>query len=134
MKKYSWDGKKGFGVFEESGQWRIAHHVYEETVNGMAAAGTWGIHRDSDEVFVLIRGSAALAVKGAEEDGRMSVFQLEKKQIYMVEAGEPHILILKEDTEVLVIENRNMDNSVKFAAQPEEKEKIETFMKGDIVA
>ncbi len=52
----------------------------------------------------------------------------------MVEAGEPHILILKEDTEVLVIENRNMDNSVKFAAQPEEKEKIETFMKGDIVA
>lgn len=88
MKKYSWDGKKGFGVFEESGQWRIAHHVYEETVNGMAAAGTWGIHRDSDEVFVLIRGSAALAVKGAEEDGRMSVFQLEKKQICVTKGGQ----------------------------------------------
>ena len=29
MKKYSWDGKKGFGVFEESGQ-RREHGEYTE--------------------------------------------------------------------------------------------------------
>lgn len=129
MKTYGWEERRGFGIFAESRGWRVAYHSYEESVNGISAAAEWGIHLDSDETFTLLSGKGYLAVKSRE--GALEICGLNPGELYIVEAGERHILVLKEGARVLITENRNMENSKKEPAQREELEQIRAFMKGE---
>ena len=124
-----WKEKKGFGVFLESDDWRIAYHAYEEQVNGVSSIKNWGIHLDSGETFTLLEGNACLAVKS--DAGHLQLHTLSKNDLYYVEAGERHILVLLEGAKVLITENRNMTNSCTEPVTKEEAKTIYTFMKGE---
>lgn len=127
MKEYSLEGKKGFGVLFESENWRIAYHVYEEAVNGMRAATQWGMHMDSQETFTLLQGTGYLVVQ--QQDGQLKKQRLEQYKMYMVECGEPHVLILTEQSKVLITENRNMEHTTNKPMTEEEMKNIKSFIR-----
>lgn len=113
----------GFSVLHNSGAWRLAAHVYDPRVNSLSAVNTWGRHLDSEEAFVLLAGEAWLFER--EEDGTLSVRELRPENVYLVEAGVRHAIVLREGAAVFIAENRDMDNSVTESMMPEEKREIE---------
>lgn len=129
MKQYDWTGRSGFGVFLESGGWRIAYHAYDEAVNGPSAVKNWGMHLDSDEMFVLLAGSAVLAVKS--DAGEVRTARLIPGDVSLVETGERHILALTPGARVLIAENRNMDNSRTEPADDSEIAQIVRALRAD---
>ena len=123
MKEYSWIDRQGFGVFLESGGWRMGYHSYEESQNGLSSVKQWGIHVDSDEAFALLEGKAYLALRSP--NGGCSIASLVQGDIYLVEKGEPHILILTEGTRILITENRDMSHTVNEPATAREIQMIQ---------
>lgn len=110
MFTYDLNGRQGFDVLHNSGEWRIAIHAFDREVNGLEAFKSWGIHSDSEEAFILLNGAAWLVLPEADakSDTGFLVFPLEKQQIYLVRQGERHAIILDEKSDVLIIENRDM--------------------------
>lgn len=111
MVSYDLAKEQGFAVIHNSGSWRIAVHAFEPAVNGLEAFKDWGVHQDSEEGFVLLKGTAWLVIaKGAKGDN-FRVQSLQPQQIYLVHPNERHAIILKEDSAVLIMENRDMSRS-----------------------
>ncbi len=120
MLTYELRNHSGFDVIHNSTSWRIALHAYDAEVNGLESLKNWGFHRDSQEGFVLLKGAAWLLVLeesgddqvGTEEtaDG-WKLYHLEPERLYVVQPGEGHAIVLKEDSEVLIIENRDMSQT-----------------------
>lgn len=131
MVQYDLSGRRGFSVIHESAGWRIACHGYEPEVNGIGALREWGIHLDSEEVFVLLQGRGVLAVQdergqdengrdergqdengrdenGRDENGQVRVTSMEPSRLYVVGAGERHAIALAEGSLVLIMENEDM--------------------------
>lgn len=129
MEHKNWKKKKGFGVFLESGDWRIAYHAFEEQTNGESSIKKWGIHQDSGETFTLLEGEACLAVK--DENGDVQLQRISRNDVYFVEAGERHILVLSEGTKVIITENKDMKNTVTEPVTEEDIKTIKTFLKGE---
>lgn len=66
-------------------------------------------HNDSDEVFVLLAGSAVLLTKDGDSTGLVTT-QLLPKIAYNVTHGTWHYLAVTEDAVVFVAESGNMDS------------------------
>ena len=109
MKQYEIQAR-GFQVLHNSGGWRLAVHGYEEQVNGLSSLANWGRHLDSEEAFVLLQGRAWLSQRS--EEGELLIQPLQPLQVYLVETGMRHAIVLAKDSQVLIAENQNMDNSV----------------------
>ena len=54
MLQYDLKAEKGFAVIHNSGNWRTACHCYESMVNGVEALNEWGIHLDSEDLFIAL--------------------------------------------------------------------------------
>lgn len=111
MYMYDLKGRHGFDVIHNSGNWRLAVHAYDGAVNGLEGFKSWGIHEDSEEGFVLLKGAAWLIICESASDHGFQVFSLKLEQIYLVQPRERHAIILDEDSEVLIIENRDMSRT-----------------------
>lgn len=69
-------------------------------------------HLLSDEVFVLLKGSLTLFTGGnGEEVGTISSTTLEPCKCYNVKAGVWHTHTLEKGSSVLIVENRNTNDS-----------------------
>lgn len=121
MKQYE-IGARGFEVLHNSGGWRLAVHGYEEQTNGLSSLAQWGRHLDSEEAFVLLKGKAWLSERS--EEGELRTEPLKPLKVYLVETGTRHAIVVAEDTQVLIAENRNMDNSVTEPISARELEQI----------
>ena len=106
MTDYGLGERNGFQVIHNGGRWRTALHSYDENVNGVACLKEWGIHEDSEEAFVLLRGTAVLAVR--EKDGQVNVCRMEPFHQYVVGVAEHHAIALREGAIVLIMENQDM--------------------------
>lgn len=62
-------------------------------------------HNRTDEVFVLLKGRAALFVK--EEGGSLRAFDCQPGVIYNVPAGIWHTLVADREAAFLIVENRD---------------------------
>ena len=103
----------GFQVFHNSKEWRIAVHSYEEEVNGLSSFRQWGSHLTSEEAFVLMEGRAWLATsREGNEDDDFEIHRLEKGTLFLVEQAEKHAILTDVGASVLIIENRDMSESV----------------------
>lgn len=112
MVNYDIGNTEGFEVVHNSKEWRIAVHTYKEKINGLDSFQNWGIHETSEEGFVLIKGQAWLitVVEGLKEED-FQVQTLQMNQLYLVEQGERHAILLKEGSSVLIMENLDMSQS-----------------------
>lgn len=59
-------------------------------------------HNETDEVFILVEGSASLLIGEKGEK-----VEMEKNKIYAVEKGMWHGIIVSKDAKVIVVENSN---------------------------
>lgn len=117
MLKTSCEKRKGFEVLHNSEDWRLAIHAYEPEINGVPSLKNWGRHLDSQEAFLLLNGKGWLVT--CDDNGSYEVADLSRTEILIVEKGERHAILLAEGAFALIVENKDMSNSVNEAMEPE---------------
>ena len=115
LKVISYD-EKGYKPLVDFESWRVAlingNSVYENT-----GIDTLSAHMETDEIFVLLKGSCMLVVGGnAAEPHDIEKVWLEEGLLYNVTKGTWHNEILTPGAKVLIVENANTSkaNSKKF--------------------
>ena len=87
----------GFKVMVESGEWKVGMLRYNERFSRL---GEMERHMLTDEVFVLLSGSATLYTDIEEK-------RMEQGVVYTIPAAVWHHIVVSEDASVVVVENRN---------------------------
>ena len=88
---------EGFRVLIESGTWKVGMLRYSQR---FARLGELERHLLTDEVFVLLSGSATLYTD-------CQSLAMEQNSLYTIPAGVWHHIILSEDACVIVVENQD---------------------------
>ena len=88
---------EGFKVAAEYGEWKVGMLRYNERFSRL---GEMERHMLTDEVFVLVSGSATLYTDAEEK-------QMEQGTVYTVPVAVWHQIVVSEDASVVVVENRN---------------------------
>ncbi|MCL2776005.1 MAG: hypothetical protein FWD71_22070 [Oscillospiraceae bacterium] len=96
--EYKGEGYKPLVDYES---WRVAVLRYSKGFTGLKELER---HLETDEVFVLLTGEAALITE--ESDG-IREWKMECGKIYNVLKGVWHNIIVTPDANVLIVENRN---------------------------
>jgi mannose-6-phosphate isomerase-like protein (cupin superfamily) len=87
----------GFKVMIESGEWKVGMLHYNERFSRL---GEMERHLLTDEVFVLVSGKATLYTES-------EAVEMEQGPVYTVPVGVWHHIVVSEDANVIVVENRN---------------------------
>lgn len=82
-------------VAAETERWKVAYLGHCERFGSLTGMER---HMQTDEVFVLLKGGAALYVEDR-------VYDMEPGVVYNVKKGEWHHIVVSRDASVLVIEN-----------------------------
>lgn len=99
-----YDGE-GFNILMSYGQWRIAalnsaDRFKKENFCRMER------HIETDEVFILFKGSASLVIGGSEEKpGELEIIDMVSGVLYNVKKKVWHHVFLEADTELILVEN-----------------------------
>ncbi len=94
-------GQKGFNSVFKSELWQIATITYD-TQYSPEGFDHMKRHMTTDEVFILLNGSAVLHTV---EDGKLENINVEKDKIYCVRQGTWHYLEVSSDALLTVVEN-----------------------------
>ncbi len=104
IKEFSGDGYQSLIYF---GSWRVAILRWIET-SLPEAISTMERHMQTDEVFVLLAGKAALVLGGnGAAASCLQVQSLENGKIYNVRQAAWHTTLLSRDASILIVENRD---------------------------
>ena len=87
----------GFKVMVESGEWKVGMLRYNERFSRLSEMER---HLLTDEVFILLSGSATLYTDG-------ETIKMEVGTVYTVPQEVWHHIVVSEDASVVVVENRN---------------------------
>ena len=87
----------GFRVLKEYEGWKIGYLRYNDRFSKFEEMER---HLETDEVFVLLEGTATLYT---EEE----TCQMEKSVLYNIPKGVWHHIVVSKDATVLVVENSN---------------------------
>ena len=103
----------GFKVMIESGEWKVGMLRYNERFSHL---GEMERHLLTDEVFVLVSGKATLYTES-------EAVEMEQGSVYTIPVGVWHHIVVSEDANVIVVENRNtsIENTEKRYFEQEEK-------------
>lgn len=99
--------ERGYRPIADYQDWRVAGLKFCEDLK-LENIRTMQKHSETDEVFVLLRGSCTLFLGGAGACvGMISKVELKPHKVYVVKKNVWHNHIMTEDGEVLIVENRN---------------------------
>ena len=90
-------GESGFKVMTQFGEWKVGMLRYNERFSRLREMER---HMLTDEVFVLMSGKATLYTD-------MEAVEMEIGAVYTVPLKIWHHIVVSEDANVLVVENRN---------------------------
>ncbi len=99
MEKYTYNGED-FKAVLTTDKWKIGLLKYSERFSCLCV---WERHLETDEVFVLLHGNAALYIK--KPDGIIEKTVMENGVVYNVPKKEWHHIVVSEDATVMVVEN-----------------------------
>jgi len=88
---------EGFQVMTEYGEWKVGLLGYSERFSRLAELER---HLLTDEVFVLLSGKATLYTD-------KEAMEMARGCVYTVPVGVWHHIVVSNDANVLVVENRN---------------------------
>lgn len=88
---------EGFRVMAEYGGWKVGMLRYNERFSCLKEMER---HLLTDEIFVLLSGTATLYTDSQS-------LEMEQGSIYNIPAGVWHHIVVSEDANVLVVENRD---------------------------
>lgn len=98
---------QGYEPFLIREGWQVAQLNYLPGY-GFDQIGRIEVHRDTDEVFILFKGSAVLIAANPREEG--IEFQCEKMRAgvtYNIPAGTWHTIAMDTDVEIIIVEKSN---------------------------
>ena len=120
-----YDGK-GYKPIVDFNDWRVAILNPAET-GTREAVRFFERHLETDEVFVLLKGSVILVHAGEKkEPSAPQIIKMEPDIVYNVRQATWHTTIMEQDSKILIVENKDTsrENS-EMATIPEEiKNKI----------
>ena len=104
---------EGYAPVVDYASWRVAILNYIDELEPQNI-DNFQQHSETDEVFVLLSGQCILFV--AEDDGEGGVEQIQAidmqpHKMYNVKRGVYHTHTLSQDAKVLIVENRDTDDS-----------------------
>lgn len=121
---------QGYNRLVSFESWRIAVLKYWD-MTSIEQRRTIQKHNETDEVFILIEGSATLITAGnGENPGGFEFVPMQQHRAYNVKKGYWHAHALSEDAVVIIVENDNTsrENSVDwFLTQEQRSEMIEKY-------
>ena len=94
----------GFSTQFLSDGWKVAFVTYAEQYDQLKVVKR---HNFTDEVFVLINGSATLYTSDQQVPNHLIKTTLQHKKAYKVEKGTWHHLQVSKDAFLVVVENSN---------------------------
>ena len=97
IKTYTGEGYLPLVDFES---WRVAFLRRNERFSRLEELER---HLETDEVFVLLEGSATLYTRA--DSGELCSFAMEERTVYNVRRGVWHHIVVSEDATVLIVEN-----------------------------
>jgi len=104
----------GYAPVVDFGAWRVAlmNRSDDYVPGGLARMER---HNETDEVFVLLEGSAILFIGEPAEDGsgigRVHPCAMEKGKVYNVRRSAWHACALSREAKVLIVENRDTNEA-----------------------
>lgn len=122
---------RGFGVLKDYNSWRIAILGYDNETNSIEGINQLGRHFETDEVFVLIKGTAYMITAGnVDVPSNLALEQLDDGHIYVVKEKQWHAAILEPESILLIIENQNTndDNSENYMFNFRDKIKVKNML------
>lgn len=118
----------GYSPLKDYGSWRIAT-LLPAVTNHKETLKVFGKHNTTDEVFVLLRGTAYMVTAGQEEQvSDIKVMRLEKETLFVVHAGEWHAAILEDNSQLLIVENQDTSNSCSVEITKQQLEQINELL------
>lgn len=104
IRKYEGPGFKPLIFFQD---WRVALMNYDACMEAQAIERVER-HPQTDEVFVLLRGQAALFLgKGNQEVEALYAQPMEAGILYNVKPHTWHAVVMSRDATILIVENAN---------------------------
>lgn len=125
IETYYHDGD-GYNPFFIKDHWQVAQLNYLPEL-GMQAISKMEMHTATDEIFILIKGTAVLIVGIKEENEfRFELLNLKIGVTYNMPANAWHGIALNPDTEMILVEKSNTHlNDVTYQhLSPKEQEKL----------
>lgn len=118
---FTWNGE-GYQPMVVFGEWLVALMNWEERFD-VANVGPIERHFETDETFVLLRGSGVLFILN---DTGLEVYDMQPGNLYNVTQGTWHNVFGSKDAAWLIVENRNTvrENSDYRSMTPQEKEQL----------
>lgn len=115
---------EGYKPVWDYNQWRVAV-LLPDVSNDFMTFKSFGKHNTTEELFVLLEGEAYMVLGGKEEQAtNLEILPLKKNRIVVVEEKEWHLVLLKENAKVLIVENVDTSNSNSMEIQTEIRNKI----------
>lgn len=97
----------GYAAVIDFESWRVARLNTSEQCR-VESLSRMERHEQTDEVFVLLKGSAVLVIgDGGDALGEVSAHAMQPGTCYNVREGSWHACVVSDDTSVLIVENRN---------------------------
>ncbi len=123
---YSYEGN-GYNPYLIAQGWQIAQLNYSEE-NKFYSIHKMDVHHQTDEAFILQKGTVILIAAHIEEDN--ITFELElltKAKTYNIPAECWHNLMMSEDAEVIIVEtaNTHLSDFEYYALSPAQKNKLD---------
>jgi mannose-6-phosphate isomerase-like protein (cupin superfamily) len=97
----------GYNPFIIRDNWQVARLNYSSG-NGFESVGKIEVHYKTDEVFILLKGTAVLiASERMGQELRFESVKMIEGTVYNIPQGVWHTIAMMEDAEVLIVENAN---------------------------
>ena len=106
IEKYIHEGI-GYNPYLITGQWQVAKLNYLDG-HGLDQIDKMEVHRKTDEVFILLCGTAVL-IASSQTDGKGSfeVVKMELGVTYNIPTGVWHNIAMAPDAQIIIVENNN---------------------------
>jgi ureidoglycolate hydrolase len=118
--------QEGFKIQAKYGAWRTAVLNFSQAARPESFSHVEK-HKETDEVFVLLKGKACLVIAGdKEKPASYEVLPLECYKTYNVKVNVWHGVIMSPDASIYIVENTDTgkENSEYYRLTDEEKEMV----------
>jgi mannose-6-phosphate isomerase-like protein (cupin superfamily) len=123
IEEYNYSGV-GYNPYFITEHWQVAK-LNPLSGHGVDEINSVEVHQDTDEVFILLKGTAVLIARVVNEN--KTTFEVQKMESgisYNIPKGLYHNIAMKSDAEIIIVEKSNTHlNDVSHSTLSEEQQK-----------
>ena len=107
IEQYFYDDK-GYNPYLIQDNWQVAQLNYVEK-HGLDDMDSIEVHKETDEVFILLKGRAVLIAVNVEKDKSLfyEAVNMQQGVSYNIPKGVWHNIAMDKDTQIIIVEKSN---------------------------